>query len=152
MKTCSPMIVSLFALACAASSCVAVSRGVESEAVARARQFEARPGLCGVYVFRDEEEHGTEYTDVFVDDRRVGMSHGKSFRLEWLEPGEHTLVSRAVHASRLALDAQPGELVFVRERMQVPSSSAHAEPVLELVDPALGRQAVQACDFETRMP
>lgn len=149
MKPCSPHSLTAFALACLASSCVAVSQRTESDAVVRARHFETRAGLCGLYFYRDEQEHGTEYTCFFVDEHRAGMSHGKTFNLVWLEPGKHSLVSRAAHASRVVLDAQAGELIFVRERLQVPSAGEHAEPLLELVDPALGRQAVQACDFAT---
>ncbi len=144
-------ILQSLAIGALASSCVVVQRPpLQSEAQQRARAFETRAGMCGVYVFRVEEQHGTEYTDLFVDERFVGMSSGRTFQLEWIAPGEHTLVTRAQHESRLTVDARAGELVFVRESMQAQPGSAHAEPKLELVEALDGRQGVRECAFVER--
>jgi hypothetical protein len=104
----------LLALAALAGACTHVPRA-SMEDDARAKSFETRPEYGGLYVYREGPDGAALELELTLDGRPLGRTSGGDYLFTWVQPGPHTLASRADQDLQLSFEAAAGALVFVRQ-------------------------------------
>jgi hypothetical protein len=141
----------LAVLAVFAPACAHVP--LEPEADRAAKEFAPVPGKTALYVFRDQVQ-GADLgrMSVWLDGALLGETTARTFLYATLESGRHTLESRSVNGDLLALDALPGQILYVRQEVQVSFfwtalGVPNAVVKLRLVDPRRAEARVRSCQL-----
>jgi hypothetical protein len=108
-----------------------------------AKEFRTTPGKSNVYVFRDESIGAAIKMNVLLDGGLFGATAAKTFLLTTVEPGRHTLLSKAENDSTLAFDAVPGANVYVWQEVKMGILMARSK--LQLVDEAIAKGRIPEC-------
>jgi hypothetical protein len=132
----------LLLLAALAGACTHVPRA-SAEDDARAKSFETRPDYCGLYVYREGPDGSAVELELTLDGRPLGRTSGGDFLFTWVQPGPHTLASRADEDLQLSFEAAAGALVFVRQE-GVMGYWTLASKLVRVADEE-GRRAVLGC-------
>lgn len=134
----------LLPLALLASSCHSIPKA-DPKDDAQAKTFETRPDACGLYVYRNASFFSASGLELELDGDSLGPTGAGKFRLVWLEPGKHELISRSEEDSELEIEAKPGALLYVWQEVKYGTWTVSS--VLHLVPEAQGQQAVRACEM-----
>jgi hypothetical protein len=109
----------------------------------QAKTFAVAPGKSNIYLFRNESMGAAVKMDVALDGRPVGQTAAKTYMLFEVEPGKHTLVSKAENESILEVNAAAGANQFVWQEVKM--GLLFARSSLQLVDDAVGKAGVAEC-------
>lgn len=149
MKSLALRLLPALALVCGASSCVNVPKA-SSEDDARAKTFATRPGMCGLYVYRNESIGSTVELELELDGLEFGSTGSRNYLFTWLRPGKHTLAPHTDPDAELVIDAKAGTLVYVWQETRLGYWSADSK--LEIVSEAVGQQGVRECALVLSTP
>lgn len=117
----------------------------------KAKTFAAPPGKANIYVYRNESMGAAIKMDVAIDGKPLGQTAAKTFFAIEVEPGKHSLLSKAENDSLLDVNAEAGKNYFVWQEVKM--GLMYARNRLQLVDDATGKAGVNECKLiETSIP
>jgi hypothetical protein len=132
-------ILSLVGVAALLAGCATVPMA-PSSADATAKTFQTTPGKANVYIFRDETFGAAIHLPLAVDGKPIGSTAAKTYFLETVDPGSHTISSGD---SKVTIDTQAGHNYFIWQEVKMGVVVAHAK--LHVVDEAKGEAGVRNC-------
>jgi hypothetical protein len=103
--------------------------------------FKVAPDKAGVYVFRTGTAGAAIRIGVELDGTPIGSTVAQTHVYRDIEPGRHTLSSAVHNRATLQFDAEPGEIVFIRQDFQLGYLQAHTR--LHRVPPSEGMLGVR---------
>jgi hypothetical protein len=127
---------------CATTELVPMAR-VDQDA--KAKSFSTKLGKAKVYVYRNQMLGPNARMSVVLDGESLGRTVAKTYVVAEVEPGKHTLESKAENDSKLEFDAQAGKNYFVRQGVLEGTLSAKTR--LQIVDDATGKAGVRECQL-----
>jgi hypothetical protein len=106
---------------------------------AAAKRFEANPAAATLYVYREEQNGGTEDSVLYVDRRLIGATLPASYFRVYVRAGEHQLRGYGYDHGTLEISTRAGEVYFVS--LKVVSGYSH----FRLEDPVRAKRIITAC-------
>lgn len=138
------------AIAVTLAACAGVPMG-DPQRDAALKAFAPAPGTAGLFVFRQPASGIGDAMHVLVDGTPLGRTRPGTYVYREVAPGRHVVASRAENVVELEVDVGPGALAYVRQASTWGVLGARSR--LELVDEAVGREAVRASRLaESRSP
>ena len=119
--------------------CASVTMG-DAKQDAALKTFTAPKDKAGVYVFRNETMGAAIKMDVAMDGQAIGQTAANTYLYKEVAPGKHTFTSKAENESTLEIDAKPGTLMYLWQKVKMGFGSARSK--LQLVDQAQGQKGV----------
>lgn len=139
----------LFPLIFLVAGCASVPMaGLEQDAAAKS--FQTKQGKSNIYVYRNENLGGAIKLTLLMDGRLVGDTAAKTFYLLEVDPGRHTLLSKAENDSVLELATEGGRNYFVWQEVKM--GMWQPRSLLQQVDEATGKAAVMECKRASTNP
>lgn len=114
-----------------------------TERDAQAKSFAVDAAKSNIYIYRNESIGGAIKMPLVVDGKMAGDTAAKTYLLTSVEPGEHTIISRAENDASLKLKTAPGKNYFVWQEVKMGVWMARSQ--LHAVDEATGKEAVSEC-------
>lgn len=108
---------------------------------AQAKQFIAKPGVAGVYVYRNESFGKAVKLPLEIDGKTIGQTGYKTYFYTEVAPGPHKITTRAENTTELTLNAIAGKLYFIWQEVKMGVWAPKAN--LQLVDEATGKAGVK---------
>ena len=132
-----------FALICAISltlfGCASVPMG-DAAKDAELKSFTARPGMAGLYIYRNENFGGAIRMDVEVDGKPVGQTAAKTYFYKEVAPGKHTVTSKSENTDTIEVETVAGKLYYIWQEVKM--GLLYARTKLSLVSEEEGRKGV----------
>jgi hypothetical protein len=119
--------------------CASVPMG-DATKDAQLKHFVAPQQVAGLYVYRNERVGAAVKMEVEVDGKLIGTTAAKTYLYTTLEPGQHTIVSKAENDATLTLDVQAGKLYYIWQEVKM--GFLFARNKLHLMDAQNGRDGV----------
>lgn len=119
--------------------CVSVPMG-DAQRDASAKNFTVPADKAGIYVYRNETFGAAVRMKVELDGKPAGETAAKTFIYQEVEPGKHTVTSKAENTDTLEVDAKPGALVYVWQEVKMGIMMARSK--LRLVSEEVGKKGV----------
>jgi hypothetical protein len=126
----------------AISGCASVPLA-DKNADHEAKLFATKPGLANIYIYRIDSIGSAVAMPVLLDGVIVGKTAKKTFLVEQVHPGRHTIISRAEVDAKLDVSVVAGQNYFVWQEIELGALKAASE--LHLVDEATGKKDVKKC-------
>jgi hypothetical protein len=108
-----------------------------------AKTFAVSPGRANIYLYREEGPGEAVVMDVLLDGVPMGRTGPRTYFVFDVEPGSHTLTSRAENESSVTLAVEAGANRFVRQEVRM--GVWYARTRLAVVDEPTGRAGVAQC-------
>ncbi|MBI3561624.1 MAG: DUF2846 domain-containing protein [Gammaproteobacteria bacterium] len=119
--------------------CASVPMG-DPKQDAALKTFSAKPGVAGVYIYRNESMGGAVRMDVEVDGKPLGQTAAKTFFYTEVSPGKHTITSKAENTDNLDVDTVAGKLYYVWQEVKM--GILYARTKLHLMSDVEGKKGV----------
>ena len=101
-----------------------------------------------VYVYRPSSAGFAVRMEITCDGQTLGSTKGKRYIYALLDPGQHTLKSKAENTAELELSAEGGKTYFVLQKVKMGALMARTD--LELVaDEAEARSRFEKCKLSS---
>lgn len=126
------------------AGCASVPMGDAAQDT-RLKSFAAKPGVAGIYVYRNESFGAAIRMDVEVDGKPIGQTAAKTYLFKEVAPGTHTVTSKSENADSLVIEAVAGRLYYIWQ--EVKWGLMFAGTKLNLMSEEEGRKGV----LETRL-
>jgi len=111
---------------------------------AQAKTFVApNNGEANLYIYRDQTMGSAIKLPLLLDDMSIGDTGPHTHAFREIEPGKHTITSKAEKDATLDFTAEPGKNYYVRQEVKMGVWAARTGLVLE--DEATGEDAVKGC-------
>lgn len=107
---------------------------------ATAKKFQANPSKSGLYIYRNESMGAAIKMDLTVDGKAIGQSAAKTYFYVEVEPGKHTISSKAENTDNLTLETVAGKLYYIWQEVKIGFLLARTK--LSLVDDKTGQAGV----------
>ena len=117
------------------------------EADAAAKQFQPRPGMANIYLYRNETFGAAIAMTVSLDGKIMGRTGPQTYFLWEVAPGRHEIGSHTENTSRLAIDAQAGRNYYVWQEVKM--GMWQPGSLLQEMSEADGRKGVLECSRAT---
>lgn len=114
-----------------------------TESDAQAKSFAVDAAKSNIYIYRNESIGGAIKMPLVIDGKMAGDTAAKTYLLTKVEPGEHTIISKAENDASLKLTTAPGKNYFVWQEVKMGMWMARSQ--LHEVDDATGKKAVSEC-------
>lgn len=105
------------------------------------KNFAPVPGVAALYIYRIDSLGGAVPVKVEIDDALLGSTTANSYLYIELEPGKHTVTSKAENTDTLEVDAAGNELYFIRQKVKPGVLSIRTE--LHFESQAQGQRGVR---------
>lgn len=110
---------------------------------AAAKSYQVKPGKSNIYVYRNENLGGAIKLTLLLDGKLVGDTAAKTYYLLEVDPGHHSILSKAENDSVLDLTTAADRNYFVWQEVKM--GMWQPRSLLQQVDEATGKAAVQEC-------
>lgn len=121
------------------AGCASVPMG-DKAMDASLKRFEAKPGVAGLYIYRNETFGASLRMDVDVDGTHVGQTAAKTYLYREVAPGKHTVTSRSENTDTVEIDTVAGKLYFIWQEVKM--GLLYARTKLSVMGEAEGKQGV----------
>ena len=135
MKIAFPALLLVVAL----TGCATVQMG-DAQQDAALKTFAVPKGKSGIYIYRNESMGGAITMEVTVDGQPIGATGAKTYLYREVNPGKHTITSKAENTDTLTLTTQAGRGYFVWQEVKFGVIAGRTQ--LHLVDDATGKKGV----------
>jgi hypothetical protein len=112
---------------------------------AELKTFTPKPGVAGVYIYRNESMGAAIRMDVEVDGKPIGQSAAKTYFYTELPPGKHTVTSKAENTDSIEIDTIAGKLYYIWQEVKM--GFLYARTKLQLVSEEEGKKGVLESDL-----
>lgn len=119
--------------------CASVPMG-DAKQDAALKQFQAKPNVAGVYVYRNESLGAAIKMDVAVDGKNIGQTAAKTYLYKEVAPGKHIVSGSSENTDNVEINAVAGKLYYVWQEVKM--GLMYAGNKLHLVDEAQGQKGV----------
>ncbi|STQ89511.1 DUF2846 domain-containing protein [Iodobacter fluviatilis] len=119
--------------------CASVPKGDTKQDIAL-KTFTVPADKAGLYIFRNESMGAAVTMDVELDGKELGKTAAKTYLYKEVEPGKHSIVSKAENTETLEIEAKPGTLIYVWQEVKM--GLLYARNKLNLVNEAEGKKGV----------
>lgn len=119
--------------------CASVPMG-DPKQDAALKEFSSKPGVAGIYIYRNESFGGAVTMDVSVDGKALGKTAANTFLYKEVKPGKHTVTSEAENTENLELNTVSGKLYYVWQEVKM--GLLYARNKLHLVSADEGKKGV----------
>ncbi|MDH5191402.1 MAG: DUF2846 domain-containing protein [Gammaproteobacteria bacterium] len=109
----------------------------------QAKSFKVNSGKANIYVYRNENFGAAIKMPVVLDGKIVGDTAAMTYLLLEVDPGNHTVISKAENDSEVKLHAKPGKNYFVWQEVKM--GLLYARTRLQKVSEAEGKSGVSEC-------
>lgn len=124
------------------SGCASVPMAsLEQDAVAKT--YKVQPGKSNIYVYRNENFGGAIKLTLLMDGKLIGDTAPKTYYMLEVDPGRHSLLSKAENDSVLDLNTETGRNYFVWQEVKMGLWQPRSQ--LQQVDDAAGKAALEEC-------
>lgn len=114
------------------------------DADAQAKTFVAPSnGEANLYIYRDQTMGSAIKLPLLLDNESIGDTGPHTFAFRQIEPGKHTITSKAEKDATLDFTAEAGKNYYVRQEVKMGVWAARTGLVLE--DESTGENAVKGC-------
>ncbi len=124
------------------AGCAAVPMASQ-EADAGAKQFQPKPGMANIYLYRNETFGAAIAMTVSLDGKIMGRTGPQTYFLWEVAPGRHEIQSHTENTSKLTLEAQAGRNYYVWQEVKM--GMWQPGSLLQEVKEADGRKGVLEC-------
>ena len=129
----------VLAVTMALVGCASVPMGDVSQDAAF-KTFTAKPGVAGIYIYRNENFGAALRMDVEIDGREIGKSAAKTYFYKEVAPGKHTITSRTENADTIEINAVAGKLYYIWQEVKM--GLLYARTKLTLMSEEEGKKGV----------
>jgi hypothetical protein len=136
------IVAGALAAAVLASGCASVQMA-STEMDTSAKSYAVKPNKANIYVYRNEVFGAAIKMPVLLNGKAIGDTASKTYMLLEVDPGSHTIVSKAEKDSVLKVDAAAGRNYFVWQEVKM--GMLQAGSLLHLVDEPTGKAGVAEC-------
>jgi hypothetical protein len=105
-----------------------------------AKEFAVAADKGGIYVYRNENFGAAIKMEVAVDGEVLGSTGAKTYLFKEVEPGAHTVTSKAENTSSIEVDVAPGSLAYIWQEVKLGVLVARSK--LQQVSEEQGRKGV----------
>lgn len=98
------------------SGCASVRQGDAGQEGAQ-KTFMPKPGVAGIYIYRNDGIGGFTKMDVAVDGRNIGQIANKTYLYAEVTPGPHVVTGKSGETSigGVEINAVPAKLYYVKQ-------------------------------------
>lgn len=123
-----------------ATKCVDVRRAsIDEDRVAKL--FNAPPGeMAGVYIVRPYTQEPKSASEVFIDDKLVGVLGPLTYVALYLPAGSHTVKIRTNQDTAMHFELQPQQILYLQYQLNLWLNSVTGE--IKVLDKELGQSKV----------
>ena len=107
---------------------------------AELKAFTPKPGVAGLYIYRNESFGGAVSMDVEVDGRPIGQTGPQTYFYQEVAPGKHTITSKAENTDTIEVETVAGRLYFIWQEVKM--GFLFARTKLSLVSEEEGRKGI----------
>ena len=126
------------------SGCASVPMA-SKEADMAAKQFKPTEGKSNIYIYRNESFGAAAKMTVVVDGKLAGSTAAKTYMVESVNPGQHTIISKSEDDSTLNLTTEANKNYFVWQEVKMGMWSARSQ--LHFVNEEQGMEGVNECEL-----
>lgn len=119
--------------------CASVPMG-DPKQDAALKEFKEKPGVAGIYVYRNESMGAAVTMDVNVDGKVLGKTAANTYLYKEVKPGKHTITSEAENTDSVELNTVAGKLYYVWQEVKM--GLLYARNKLHLVSVEEGQKGV----------
>lgn len=130
-------LISVFSLSLV--GCASVPMGDASKD-AELKAFKPKPGVAGLYIYRNESFGAAVKMDVEVDGKPIGQTAAKTYLYKEVPPGKHTVTSKSENDHSIEVDAAPGKLYYIWQEVKM--GLLYARTKLTLMSEEEGKKGV----------
>lgn len=121
------------------AGCASVPMGDTAQDAAR-KTFQVPANKGGIYIYRNETMGAAVKMDVLINNQLIGETVANTYFYKEVEPGKHTVMSKAENTDTLEVDVKAGTLAFVWQEVKM--GILYARTKLHLVSEQEGRKGV----------
>lgn len=114
-----------------------------AELDAQAKSFSVDAAKSNIYIYRNETMGAAVKMPVAIDGKMAGDTAAKTYLLQSVEPGEHSIISKTENDATLKLTTAPGKNYFIWQEVKMGMWAARSQ--LHEVDETTGKNAVSEC-------
>lgn len=107
------------------------------------KMFNVKPSKANIFIYRNESLGSAIKMDVALNGKPIGQTAAKTYFALEVEPGKHTLVSKAENDSTLDVPTEAGKNYFVWQEVKMGLLSPRNK--LSMVDEMTGKKGVSEC-------
>lgn len=122
------------------AGCASVPMGDPAQDAAL-KKFTAKPGVAGLYIYRNESFGSAKKLNLNVDGKYLGQTAAHTYFYTELDPGKHTVTSIAENTDTVSFDAIAGKLYYIWQEIKM--GMLDAQTKLHLVSEVEGKKGVQ---------
>lgn len=137
-------IIVVLLVAIGLAGCASVPMGDTSRDV-ELKSFSSKPGLAGLYIYRNESFGAAIRMDVEVDGKPVGQTAAKTYFYKEVAPGKHTITSKSENTDSIEVDTVAGKLYYIWQEVKM--GLLYARTKLTLVSEEEGKKGVLECQL-----
>ena len=119
--------------------CASVPMG-DAKKDAALKTFTVPANKAGVYIYRNESMGGAVKMDVEWNGKTIGQTAANTYLYKEVEPGKHTISSKAENTDSIEIEAKPGTLNYIWQEVKM--GVLFARTKLHLVDETKGKKGV----------
>jgi hypothetical protein len=135
-------IIVVLLVAIGLAGCASVPMG-DAGRDAQLKSFTPKPGVAGLYIYRNESIGAAIRMDVEVDGKPLGQSAAKTYFYKEVAPGRHTITSKSENTDSIEVDTVAGKLYYIWQEVKL--GLLYARTKLTQVGEEEGRKAVLEC-------
>jgi len=132
-------LLAVLLISLALAGCASVPMG-DLKLDTAAKTFQVPADKAGIYVYRNESMGAAVKMDVIIDGQNIGETAAKTYFYKEVDPGKHTVASKAENTDTIEIDAKQGTLAFVWQEVKM--GLLFARTKLHLVDEQEGKKGV----------
>lgn len=140
------LIAALALLSALLGGCAAVPMA-SVEADTTAKQFQPKPGMASIYLYRNETFGAAIAMTVSLNGKVMGRTGANTYFLWEVPPGKYEIVSHTENVAKITIDARPNRNHFVWQEVKMGMWSAGSH--LVEVGEEQGRKGVLECTRAT---
>jgi hypothetical protein len=112
------LIAALALLSALLGGCAAVPMA-SVDADKEAKQFQPRPGMANIYLYRNESFGGAIAMTVSLNGKVMGRTGPSTYFLWEVPPGKYEVVSHTENVARITIDARPNRNHFIWQEVKM---------------------------------
>ncbi|MCC6657271.1 MAG: DUF2846 domain-containing protein [Rhodocyclaceae bacterium] len=107
---------------------------------AELKSFTPKPGVAGLYIYRNESFGAAIRMDVEIDGQPIGQTAAKTYFYKEVAPGRHTVTSKSENTDSIEVETVAGKLYYIWQEVKL--GLLFARTKLSLVGEEEGRNGV----------